>query len=162
MHVLEVGEVLAVLPIESLENSNEVDKERIAASAGEECVGAGCDDVRLASERNLGIRDDRRPDGLALTSLRPGRLVHGRSLPPILGLTEHDAEADIGFGVTVVVDVDPVHGARVEGVSYRECVGVQDQDRSRAIGRRLEGKKIGEVEARIVRRRSEPQACEVI
>ena len=32
MNVLEVGEVLAVLPVEGLENSTEVDEERIAAS----------------------------------------------------------------------------------------------------------------------------------
>jgi hypothetical protein len=162
MHVLEVGEVLAVPPVERRENSAEVDKERIAASAREERIGAGCDDIRLASERHLGIRDDRRPDGLALTSLRPGRLVHGRSLPAILGLAEHDAEADVGLGVAVVVDVDPIHGARVEGISHRERVRVEDQDRFRRIGRRLEGEQIGEVEARIIRRRSEPQACEVI
>ena len=75
IHVLEVGEVLAIAPVERFEDADEVNEEGLAARAGEEGVGTGLDDVRFRSEGQLGVADDRRPDGLGLTSLRPGCLA---------------------------------------------------------------------------------------
>src|SRR5262245_9275773 len=70
IHVFEVGEVLAVAPVERLEDAAEVKEEGLAARAGEEPIGVGLDDVRLRSEGHFGVAYDRRPDGLGLASLR--------------------------------------------------------------------------------------------
>jgi hypothetical protein len=160
--ILEVGEVLAVLPVERRQDSREVDEEWVAARAGKEGMSAGRDWRRLHSEGHLGIADDRTPDGLALTSFRPGCHVDGRPLPAVLGTAEDHAEGDVGLSVSVVVDVDPVHGVRVEGIRYSERIRVENQHCSRRTRRRLEGKEIREIEAWILGRRSEPQACEMV
>src|SRR5262245_34580531 len=74
IHVLEVGEVLAVAPVERLQHADEINEEGLAPRAGEERIGAGLDDVRLRSEGHFGVAYDRRADSLGLASLRPGCL----------------------------------------------------------------------------------------
>ena len=162
IHFLELGEVPAPLPGECCQHSGEVDEERVAARAGEEGIGPGRDDIWLRSEGHLRVAHDRLPNDLGLASLLPGCHVDRCSLPAVLGLAEHHAEGDVGVGVPVVVDVDAVDGVGVKRRRYPERVGVEDQHCPRRVGGRLEGKEVGEVEARILGWRSEPQAGEVV
>src|SRR5271165_6591683 len=54
-------EVSAALGIEQILDSVEVEKESVTASASEERVGAGLDDVGFGAEGDVGIGDDLRP-----------------------------------------------------------------------------------------------------
>ena len=49
--------------VEQILDSVVVEEEGVAATAGEESVVAGLDDVGLGAEGDLGIGDDLRPDG---------------------------------------------------------------------------------------------------
>jgi hypothetical protein len=160
--VLEVGEVFAPLPVERRQHSGEVHEERVAAPSGEEGIGPGQDDFWLRSEGHLGVAHDRLPNDLSLTSLLSGCHVDSRSLPAVLGLAEHHADCDVGDSVPVVVDVDAVDGVGVKRWRYPECVDVEDQHCPRRVRGRLEGKEVGDVQARIFGWRSEPQPGEVI
>ena len=160
--LLELGEIPALLPVESRQHSGEVDEERVAAGAGEKGIGPGRDDIRLRAEGHLCIAHDRLPNGLGLASLLPSCHVDRRSLPAVLGLAEHHAEGDVGVGVSIVVDVDAVDGVGMKRWRYAECVGVEDQHCPRRVRRRLKGEEVGEVEARIFGGRSEPQTGEVV
>ena len=56
------GEVSAAPGIEQILDSVEVEKEGVAAAAGEERIVAGLDDIRLGAEGDFGVGDDLRPD----------------------------------------------------------------------------------------------------
>ena len=56
------GEISAARGIEQIFDSVEVKKESVAASTGEERIGAGLDDVGFGAERDLGAGDDFRSD----------------------------------------------------------------------------------------------------
>jgi hypothetical protein len=57
-----LGEVPFASGVEQVLDSVEVEKERVAAAAGEKSIGARPDDIRLGAEGRLGVSDDLRPD----------------------------------------------------------------------------------------------------
>ena len=56
-----LGEVPLAAGVEQVLNAVEVEKERVAAAAGEKSVGARLDDIRLGAEGDLGVGNDLRP-----------------------------------------------------------------------------------------------------
>ncbi len=158
----EAGEVLAVLVVEHVQDAREVDEERVAAQSEEAGVGARRVDVRLGTEGHLDVFKDRLAGGLSLTGLRAGGQVDGGPLAAACRLGEHQDEGDIGLGVTVVIDIDPVHGLGVELSFLGKRVTVEDDHGPRGVRRRLEGIEIGEVESGIPFGRAEFQAGEVV
>jgi len=68
---MRLGEVPFASGIEQVPDSVEVEKERVAAAAGEKSVVARLDDIRLGAEGDLGVSDD----------LRPWRSVQARPEP---------------------------------------------------------------------------------
>ena len=159
---LEAGEVLAALVVEHVHDAHEVDEESVAAQSEEAGVGARGVDVRLGTERHLDVFEDRLAGGLSLTGLGAGCQVNGGPLPAAFRLGEHQDEGDIGLGVTVVVDIDPVHGLGVELRFLGEGVTVEDDHGPRGVRRCLEGVEIGEVESSVTFGRAEFQAGEVV
>src|SRR5438093_13704642 len=92
---MRLGEVPFALDIEQVLDSVEVEKERVAAAAGEKSVRARLDDIRLGAEGDLGVGDDLRPCRFGRARLRacPHEYVDG--LPAVLRLREHIAECDV-------------------------------------------------------------------
>ena len=148
------GEVPSALVVEELQDSLKVDEERVAAKPGEESVRARLDDVRLGSERDLGVGDDLLADGLCRAGLRPGCEVGGCPLPTPVRLGEHEAERDVRLSVSVVVYVDPVNGVGVEVGRLGEGVAIEDQHGPRGVCGRLEGEEVGEIESRVAQGRA--------
>jgi len=58
---MRLGEVPFASGIEQVLDSVEVEKERVAAAAGEKSVVARLDDIRLGAEGDLGVSDYPRP-----------------------------------------------------------------------------------------------------
>ena len=71
-------------------------------------------------------------------------------------------EGDISLGVTVVVNIDPVHRVGVKLRFLGEGVTVEDDHGPRGVRRRLEGVEIREVESSVTFGRAEFQAGEVV
>ncbi len=55
---MRLGEVPFAPDIEQVLDAVEVEKERVAAAAGEKSVGARLDDIRLGDEGDLGVGND--------------------------------------------------------------------------------------------------------
>ena len=58
---MRLGEIAFTAGIKQVLDAVEVEKERVAAAAGEKSVGARLDDIRLGAEGDLGVGDDLRP-----------------------------------------------------------------------------------------------------
>ena len=54
---MRLSEVPFAAGVEQILDSIKVEKERVAAAAGEKSVGARLDDIRLGAERDLGVGD---------------------------------------------------------------------------------------------------------
>ena len=146
--------------VEQVLDAVEVEEERVAACAGEECEASRRDDVRGGAEGNLDTFEDARPHRLVGFRVRVVRQVHVDGLAAVLWFGVDEAERDVITQVAVVVDVDPIDGVRVQRVSGR--VGVEDQDGAVGIGGRLKRVEVAEVQALIAQRRAEAQAGEVV
>src|SRR6516165_6878276 len=93
---MRLGEVPFAPDIEQVLDSVEVEKERIAAAAGEKSVGARLDDIRPGAEGDLGVGDDIRPNRFGRARLRARRREYADGLPAVLRLRKHVAECDVG------------------------------------------------------------------
>src|SRR5580704_3825009 len=114
---MRFGEVPFAPDIEQSLDPVEVEKESVAAAAGEEGVVAGLDDVGPGAERDLGIGDNllaHRFDGARLRAFGQ-KYVEG--LLAVLRLREHVAQRDVGQQIAVVVDVEAIDGVGMERVS---------------------------------------------
>jgi hypothetical protein len=116
------GEISTARGIEQIFDSVEVKKESVAASTGEERIGAGLDDVGFGAERDLGAGDDFRSDSFDGASLRAfcDKDVYG--LFAVLRCLEHVADRDVRKAISVVVNVEAVDGVGMERVGIRICV----------------------------------------
>ena len=108
--------------IEQILDSVEVEKESVAAAAGEERVGARLDDVGLGAEGDLGVGDDLRPDSFGRARFRAFRHEYVDGLLAVLRLRKHVADRDVRQAIAVVVDVEAVDGVGMERVGIRICV----------------------------------------
>src|SRR5208282_6270068 len=88
------SEVSAALGIEQILDSVEVEKERVAPTAGEERVGAGLDDVGFRAKGDLGVGDDLLPDSFDQAGFRAFCDKDIDGLLPVLRLREHVTEGD--------------------------------------------------------------------
>ena len=102
---MRLGEVALATYIEQILDAVKIEKEGVAASAGEEGVRARLDDIRRRAEGDLGITDDFCPDCLGRTRLIALRDEYAYGLPAILGRCEDITESDIGEAIAVVIDV---------------------------------------------------------
>src|ERR1019366_1900313 len=116
------GEVSAALGIEQILDSAKVEKESVAATAGEERVGAGLDDVGVGAEGDLGVGDDLCPDRFHRAGLRAfcDKNVYG--LLTVLRRWEHIAERNVVQIIAIIVDGEPVDGVGMERVGSRICI----------------------------------------
>src|SRR5215472_459736 len=67
---MRLGEIAFAPDIEQVLDAVEVEKERVAAAAGEERVSARLDNVRLGAKGDLRAGDDLRPDRFRRARLR--------------------------------------------------------------------------------------------
>src|SRR5262249_9329782 len=85
---MRLGEGTFAPDIEQVLDSVEVEKERIAAAAGEKSVGARLDDIRPGAEGDFGVGDDLRPYRFGRARLRARRREYVNGLPAVLRLRE--------------------------------------------------------------------------
>src|SRR5215472_6846636 len=111
---MRLGEVPFAPDIEQVLDSVEVEKERIAAAAGEKSVGARLDDIRPGAEGDFGVGDDLRPYRFGRARLRALCQEHVNGLPAVLRLGEHIAERHVSQVITVGIDVEAI-----------DCVGMK-------------------------------------
>ena len=154
------GEVSAALGIEQILDSVEVEKESVAAAAGEERVGAGLDDVGFGAEGDLGVGDYLRPDGFGRVGFRAFCHEDVYCLLAVLRRREHVTDRDVRQAISVVVDVEAVDGVGMERVRSR--IRIEDEHGPRRIRRRLERIEVAEVESLVSERRTEIKAGEMI
>src|SRR5215475_2934880 len=105
---MRLGEIPFAPDIEQVLDSVEVEKERVAAAAGEKSVGARLDDIRLGAEGDFGVGDDLHPNRFGRARLRARRYEYAEGLPAVLRIREHIADCDIGQVIAVGVDVDAI------------------------------------------------------
>src|SRR5262249_39915060 len=91
---------------------------------------------------------------------RVSRQEHVESLLATARRRKHVAKCDVRPQITVVVDVEPVDGIRMERVSIWICI--EDDYGSRRVGRRQECVEIAQVESLVAKRRPEAQASKVV
>src|SRR5262249_15720741 len=137
-----------------------VEEKRVAATAGEKCVRAGLDDVRLGAERDLGVGDDLRSHRLGRARFRPFRHEDVKGLPAGLRLRKYIAERNVGQVVTVGGDIDAIDRVGMKGVSFG--VRVEDDDGPVVVGGRLEYVEIAEVKSLITKRRAKTESSEMV
>src|SRR5438045_7242919 len=111
---MRLGEVPFASGIEQVLDSVEVEKERVAAAAGEKSVVARLDDIRLGAEGDLGVSDYLRPQRSVQARLRAPRHEYVNGLPAVLRRREHIAECDVRQVVAIIIDVEAI-----------DCVGMQ-------------------------------------
>src|SRR5262245_50125049 len=157
---MRLGEVPFAPDIEQVLDSVEVEKERIAAAAGEKSVGPRLDDVRLGAEGDLGVGDDVRPYRFSGAHLRALRQEDVEGLPAVLRLREHIAEGDICQVIAVVIDVNAIDGVRIQRVGIGICI--EDDHGSVLVDGRLERVQIAEVESLIAQRRAKTESGEMV
>src|SRR5437667_6472442 len=92
---MRLGEVPFASGIEQVLDSVEVEKERVAAAAGEKSVVARLDDIRLGAEGDLGVSDYLRPQRSVQARLRAPRHEYVNGLPAVLRRRERIAECDV-------------------------------------------------------------------
>ena len=112
------------------------------------------------SERHLDGVEDLLADGFWLLGVVAVREKDVDGLPSVLRGGEDVAERDVVLQVAVVVDGEPVDGVGVQCVGVR--IRVEDQNRARGIGRRLERVQIAQIESLIAEWWAEAQAGEVV
>src|SRR5262249_53135065 len=91
----EIKRLSKLSPVEQVFDSVEVEKERVAAAAGEKSVVARLDDIRIGAEGDLVVSDYRRPWRSVRARLRARRHEYVSGLPAVLRLREHIAECDV-------------------------------------------------------------------
>src|SRR5438445_9421854 len=89
---MRLGEVPFAPGIEQVLDSVEVEKERVAAAAGEKSVVARPDDIRPGAEGDLGVRDYLRPWRSVQARLSARRHEHVNGLHAVLRPRGHIAE----------------------------------------------------------------------
>ena len=157
---VRLGEVPFAPGIEQGLDSVEVEKESVAATAGEECVVGRLDDVGLGAERNFGIGDYLLPDRLGRARFGALCQKHAEGLLAVLRLRKHVADRDVRQVVAIGVDVEAVDGVGMERVGIRVCI---EDDRSpRRILRRLERVEVAKVESLIAERGAETESSKMI
>ena len=118
------GEVSAAPGVEQIFDSIEVKEESVAASASEECVGTGFDDVSLGAEGHRGVGDYGLADGFDGAGLRACCREDVYRLLAVLRRREHVTNSDVRQAISVVVDVKAVDGVGMERVCGRICIGI--------------------------------------
>ena len=157
---MRFGEITFAPDIEQILDAVEVEEERVAAAAGEKCVSARLDDVRLGAEGDLGTGDDLRADRFGRARIRALRQEYVDGLPAVLRRREHIAERDVGKAIAVGIDVDAVDCVGMQRVRIGICI---ENDRGpAAVGGRLERVQVAEVEPLIAQRRAEAQSGEMV
>src|SRR5262249_32548906 len=91
---------------------------------------------------------------------RVSRQEHVESLLATARRRKHVAKCDVRQQITVVVDIEPVDGIRMERVSIWICI--EDDHGSRRVGGRQECVEIAQVESLVAKRRPEAQAGKVV
>src|SRR5438105_6870665 len=89
---MRLREVPFAPDIEQVLDSVEVEKERVAAAAGEKSVRSRPDDIRLGAQGDLGIGDNLRPCRFGRACLRAGRREYVDGLHAGRRLREHKPE----------------------------------------------------------------------
>src|ERR1700728_2468532 len=154
------GEVPAAAGVEQVLDPVVVEKERVAAAAGEESVLTDSDDVRSAAEGDGGTVDDLRPGRFGRAGLYPGGDVCVKRLPARLGRGGNIRDRQGAQEIPVVVDRETVDRIGMERVGVR--VRVQDEDGPRRVGWRLERVQITKIEPLIAQWRAQAEAGEVV
>src|SRR5271165_2241792 len=105
---MRLGEVPFAPGIEQVLDTVEVEKERVAAAAGEKRVGARLHDVRLWAEGHVAVSDDLRPYRFGRARVRALRHEYVDGLAAVLRFGEHIAERDVRQVIAVVIDVEAI------------------------------------------------------
>jgi hypothetical protein len=106
---MRLGEVPFAPDVEQALDTVKVEKERVAAAAGEESIRARLDDIRLGAEGDLGIGDYLRSYRFIRSQLRARRHEYVNGLPAVLRLREHIAECDVRQVIAVVIDINAIN-----------------------------------------------------
>ena len=154
------GEISAARGIEEILDSVEVEKESVAASTGEERVGAGLDDVGFDAEGDLGIGDDLRPNSFDRAGFRAFCHEDVDGLHTVLRWREHVTDRDVSQAVSVVINVEAVDGVRMERVGSRVCI--EDDHSPRRVSGRLERVEVAEVESLVLERGAEIESSKMV
>src|SRR5882757_10269012 len=154
------GEISTARGVEHILDSVEVEKESVAATAGEERVLVRLDDVGLGAEGDLRVRDYFRSDRFGRAGLRALCDKNVYSLLAVLWRRKNVAERDVGQANAVVVDVQAVDGVGMERVGSRICI--EDDHGPGRVGGRLERVEVAEVESLVAERRSKIESGKMI
>ncbi len=144
---MRLGEIPFAPGIEQVLDSVEVEKERVAAAAGEKSVGARLHDIRLGAEGDLGVGDDLRPYRFDRARLLALRHEYVDGLLAVLRLREHIAERDVRQVIAVVIDVEAIDCVGMKCVRIGICI--EDDHGSVLVSGRLECVQVAEVESLI-------------
>src|SRR5262249_1224757 len=153
---MRLGEVPFAPDVEQVLDPVEVEKERVAAAAGEETVRPRLDDIRLGAEGDLGAGDYLRPYRFGRPRLRAGCKEYVNGLPAVLRLREHIAERDVCQVIAVGIDVDAIDCVGMKRVRVRVCI--EDDHGSVLVSGRLECVQVAEVESLIAKRRAKTES----
>ena len=157
---MRLGEVPFAPDIEQVLDSVEVEKERVAAAAGEKSVGTRLEDIRLGAEGDFGVGDDLRPYRLGRARVRARCQEYVDGLAAVLRLGEYIAERDVGQVIAVSIDVDAIDRVGMKRIRIGICI--EDDRGSVLIGGRLECVQVAEVEPLIAQRWAETESSEMV
>src|SRR5205809_3954040 len=157
---MRLREVPFAPDIEQVLDSVEVEKERVAAAAGEKSVRARLDDIRLGAEGDLGVGDDLRPCRFGRARLRACRHEYVDGLPAVLWLREYVAECDVRQVIAVGIDVEAIDCVRMKRVRIGICI--EDDHGSVLVSGRLECVEVAKIESLIAQRGAETQSSEMV
>src|ERR1700730_8634804 len=133
---MRLGEVPFAPDVEQVLDSVEVEKERVAAAAGEESIGARPDDIRLGAEGDLGVGDYLRPYRFVRPRLRARRHEYVNGLPAVPRLRERRADRDVREVIAVVINVEALDCVGMKCV--RIGISIEDDHGSVLVSGRLE------------------------
>src|ERR1700730_4140392 len=157
---MRLGEVPFAPDVEQVLDSVEVEKERVAAAAGEESIGARPDDIRLGVEGYFGVGDDLGPYRFVRARLRARRHEYVNGLPAVLRLGEHIAERDVGQVVAVIVNIDAIDCVGMKCVRTGVCI--EDDHGLVLVSGGLECVQVAEVQSLIAQRGAETKSGEMV
>jgi hypothetical protein len=147
-------------PVEPVEGAVGVGEERVAADADEQPNRTGLHGLRRGAEVDRRARDEHVTGRFGLPRLVADGVVSRADLRAVPELGEREGKRDIGVGVAVVVDVDPVDAVGVEFRFHQERrhsadagrvrVRIHDQRRAAWVVGGRERREVGEVQACVV------------
>src|SRR5713101_3768915 len=150
---------------ETMQETNQVEEEWVAAETSEEAIVSTGRHLRRRHERHRRVLNHI-PGVIFATvvSARTSQASDVRKLVPVLLLRKSNREFDIGLRVIVVVDqqlITPVM-SKLIGVGWSQRIDVENENRFVVIAWLLEGVNVGDVHTGVHRRRCQVRRIEMV